>query len=100
VPRLPPGPSEPDEDGALRYIGAPSQAFVTASLTYQMRRLLVVRLRSVYVRGMNGIAEILGFAGEVSAILFAAASINPAESVSAKANLTGACQNNFWSSIF
>jgi RHS repeat-associated protein len=93
--------SNPAEEQALQQ-GAKvaSQAFATASLTYQMRRLLVVPLRSVYVRGMNSLADILGFTGEVSPGLFAGASILPAEWRSSVANLTGACQNNFWSSIF
>jgi hypothetical protein len=65
-----------------------------------MERLLVVPLRSVYVRGMNGIADILGVASEASPYVFAASSVIPAEVHSISANLTGACQNNFWSSIF
>jgi len=77
-----------------------SQAFAAASLRYQMENLLVVPLRSVYVRGMNAVADILGITAEASPYLFAASAIIPAEVHSIAANLTGTCQNNFWSSIF
>lgn len=91
----------PSAEQALQQsLNAGSQACAGASLSYQMKQLLVVPLRSVYVRGMNGIAEILGIASEVSPYMFAGATILPAEYTSAEANLTGACQNNFWFSIF
>jgi RHS repeat-associated protein len=89
--------SNPPEEQAIEQgAKAASQAFATASLTYQMRQLLVVPLRSSIVRGINGIGDILGIAGEASPYLFAAATVLPAEYTSAKANVTGACQNNFW----
>jgi len=89
----------PTEQAIEQGAKAASQAFATASLTYHMRQLLVVPLRSSIVRGINGIADILGIAGEASPYLFAAATIIPGESRGIYANVTGACQNNFWSSV-
>jgi len=88
------------EQAITQGTNAVSQSFAAASLRYQMKRLLVVPLRSVYVRGMNGVADILGIASDASPYLFLGAPIVQAEYISARANLTGACQNNFWSSIF
>ncbi|MGH7869501.1 MAG: hypothetical protein ACREP9_18175, partial [Candidatus Dormibacteraceae bacterium] len=63
---------------------------------YAASRTLTVPLRSPYFRLWTNAGEFLGGAAEIAPILFAAKDIAPAEYRSAKANLSGACQNNFW----
>jgi len=62
-------------------------------------RHLVMPLKSSTFRVFSYLAEGLEFAGEVTPILFAARDVFPAEYKSAKANVTGQCQNNWASQI-
>ena len=65
----------------------------------ELERHLVMPLKSSTFRVFSYLAEGLEFAGEVTPIGFAARDVFPAEYKSAKANVTGQCQNNWASQI-
>jgi hypothetical protein len=93
------GEASPTGEAVQQGAETASNAVAQTTAIYVAARGLTVPLRSPYVRALTGFGEGLAFVGQVAAIGFAAADILPAEYVSAKANLTGQCQNNFWSTV-
>lgn len=76
-----------------------SQAMAQAGTIYAAAKGLTVPLRSPYFRAFADLSEFSGFVGEAAPVTFLAFDVLPAVFTSAKANLTGQCQNNFWSTV-
>jgi len=76
-----------------------SQAIANAGVIYAAAKGLTVPLRSPYFRAFADLTEFAGFGGQAAPVVFLAVDVLPAVATSAKANLTGQCQNNFWSLV-